>query len=442
MSLLERIQARFGEDNDFICHSAKLAEHPAILMGYQSLIDIPNTINMLQLQAKDEAKGYKPSLIMDTVGEALAESDEEKLVSAVLTGQLIVRLEHTGVFYIVIPVSRTLSRAIEGPTTENVLHGSISAFVEDIDTNIGLVRLQAASEHLRVKTRWIGSTQQKRVVLLYQDNCADGSLITAIARCLEKNSDANIQSLQDLSKLLGLPKWTLVTNFNTTELPQEVEYALHCGKAVLLLDRMPFAIILPSLAWDMFAVHNDRSFPHVFMYLIRLLRIIGVLANLIIPGLYVALVSVNPDMLRLEMAMSIARSRIDVPYPSFVETMLLLIILELILEASIRLPKSIGPTVTMVGAIILGQAVVSARLVSNLLIIVLAATMIASSTVAGFQNSLSVRLFKYVLLVLSAVFGVIGLMSGMVLVTAYLSSVKAFGIPYLHIAKPKGERHG
>ena len=122
--------------------------------------------------------------------------------------------------------------------------------------------------------------------------------------------------------------------------------------------------------------------------------------------------------------------------------MLLLIVLELIIVASVRLPKSIGPTLTVVGGIILGQAVVQARLVSSLLIIILAATSIANSTVVGFQNSLPLRLYKYLTLILAALFGILGIMSGLVILCAYFASATTYGIPYLHFFKQKDDSSG
>jgi hypothetical protein len=234
---------------------------------------------------------------------------------------------------------------------------------------------------------------------------------------------------------MGFYSRELIPKFNTTELPQEAVNALRKGRIVLFLDRLPFALILPSLLWDMFIHVNDKNLPPPITVALRLLRLLGVLVTLIMPGLYVALVSVNPEVLRIELALSIAQSREGVPYPAFIEIVLMLIVLEMTLEASVRLPASIGPTVTMVGGIILGQAVVTAQLVSNLLIIILAVTTIANSTVVGVQNSLAIRFFKYVIVVLASIFGVFGIVSAVVFVCAYLAGVNTFGISYLYIPR-------
>lgn len=442
MESIDNLRAKYTDDADFLFQRTFLADVPVILVGFKSLIDVPQTMILLQMQVQNAlSSNQSMDDFMGGIGEIVPHDDEQTLVSELIKGQLLILFSKPEIVVKVTPASAALTRSIDAPTTENVMRGSISAFNEDILTNIGIIKKHVNSHLLQTKSYWLGSSQRKRIALLYLDGHINTRLLNMIVQRVEAHLEANIHDLQALSKLLGFPVWTLTTKFNTTELPETAALALTRGKAVLLLDRFPFALVMPSQLWDMFAVESDRNFPFPFMILMRFLRIVGVLLNILMPGLYVALVSVNPDVLRIELALSIAESRAGVPYPAFIETILMLIILELILEASVRLPKSIGPTITMVGGIILGQAVVSAKLVSNLLTIILAATTIASSTVAGFQNSLSIRFFKYVVLILSAIYGVLGLLSGLVLICAYLASVTSFGIPYLHFTA-KDESNG
>lgn len=442
MKLIDKIIKRLGQDSDFFRYKILLSNEQVVLLGYQSFVSVAESMNELHAQAARFVPDESEYRLCESIGQMIEDPSEDSIVSLLLRGQLVIWFESEEVFVDYHPYSKILSRSIEAPITENVLRGSVSAFVEDIGTNIGLIRKHVASEDLRTQSYGVGPDRQKQIVVIYKQNQVIPKLLESVVEKIETNISMNVQNLQQLSSMLGFSKWSTVTKFNSTELPQEVERALQKGKVVLLLDRFPFALILPSLLTDMFAVENDRNFLTVFTYLTRLLRILGVLTNIIIPGLYVSLVSVNPDMLRIEIALTIARSRLDVPYPSLVETLLLLLILELIFEASIRLPKSIGPTLTMVGGIILGQAVVSAKLVSNLLIIVLAATTISSSTVVGFHNSLSIRLFKYLILILSAGFGLYGLVAGLVAICAYMASLNSFGIPYVHIMKTRGDANG
>ena len=443
MDLLDRLLKRQKLDADLFIHRMFLADHSITLAGYTSLIDLPQTIKMLQVQANHAISAEQPLFALGSgIGDCLSQEDEQAVVDAMAEGNLIVFVVSSDFCIKLIPVPRTLSRSIEAPTAENVLRGSISAFIEDLDTNVGILKKHVLSDNLRTHSYWIGKNQRRRAILLYMEGQVPPSFLNPIIQQIESNLDKDIPNLLAFSKLLGFSKWTLISRFNTTELPENVASALRVGKVVLFLDRFPFALILPNLLMDMFAEENDRNFPLFFMIIIRFLRVVGLLTNMLIPGLYVALVSVNPDVLRIEMALSIASSRIAVPYPAMIETLLLLVILELILEASIRLPKTIGPTITMVGGIILGQAVVQAKLVSNILIIILAATTIASFTVIGFHNAISIRISKYLLLILSAIYGVLGLFVGIVVVCAYLASVSSFGFPYVYRWKARGDSDG
>ncbi|MFC3801092.1 spore germination protein [Cohnella sp. GCM10012308] len=442
MNLPAFLMSRQELDSDLFLHKTVLAYQPVVLAGYNSQIDLPQTLELLRQLSLNAASADKPLFALESgIGIPMNDPSEQELLNAIAEGNLLVYSNAGDRCIRLVPVRRTLSRPIEAPTTENVLRGAISAFNEDLDTNIGLIKKHLSSDKLRIRSYVPGREQRRRTVLLYVEGQVPDRLMQAIVQKIEASPERDIPDLEALSDLLGFSKWTLITRYNTTELPQEAASALNKGKAVLLLDRFPFALMLPSLVSDLFVSQSDRNFPAFFRISFQVLRVLGVLANVLLPGLYVALVSVNPEVLRIEIALSIAGSREGVPYPALVETLLLLLILELTLESTIRLPKTIGPTITMVGGIILGQAVVQANLVSNVLIIILAASTIANFTVIGFQNATSIRLYKYLLLVLSAMFGVLGLFVGIVVICAYLGHVSTFGIPYLSRWKA-GRRYG
>ncbi|WP_138752285.1 spore germination protein [Paenibacillus sinopodophylli] len=438
-SLIQEIKDSLGNNDDFFLQQYTIGEARLLLMGFISLIDLTKSKEALYDNMHNwKLEANTVTSMMDAAGEVI-DLDLEKAIMLLMDGKLILFFERECRFVVAEPVPSLLNRAIESPTNENVLQGAISSFIEDIDTNLGMVRKQVVSRHIKVKNLLAGSSHKKKLSVIYDDSKADIKLVTKMIKQLESSSDHEINNLQHVTRALGLSAWSSVPKFNTTELPAEAAAALGKGRVILFVDRMPFALILPNLIWDMFTLENDRNFPLPLMISIRVLRVIGVLTTLIAPGLYVALVAVNPEVLRIELALTIAQSREGVPYPAIVEMIFMLIILELIIEASTRLPKSIGPTITMVGGIILGQAVVTAKLVSNLLIIILAATTISNSTVVGFQNSLAIRLFKYVIVIMSAMYGVLGLLAGLVLICAYFSSLNTFGISYLNINMKKGE---
>ncbi|MEX3624963.1 spore germination protein [Viridibacillus arvi] len=433
--LLKELKENLGNNNDFFIFEEQILNSPVVLLGLRSLIDLPKTLTRIKKNMETVNQCDIPfANLLDWFGE-VKESNTKEALSAVLEGKLLLLL-HNGKnnkYVIVEPVLQSLNRSIASPTNENVIQGPLNSFIEDIDTNIGIIRKQIISEGLQVRSFTLGVKQKKKLSLLFFEGIVNLDLLNKVLAQIEKNKDLELMNVQDLTKLMGFSNWLAVPQFKTTEIPEEASNSLLKGKVVIFLDRMPIAFILPGLLSDMFALENDRNFPIPFTISFRSLRVIGLLITMLLPGLYVALVAVNPEVLRIELALALAQSRNGVPYPAIVEILIMLLILELIIEASIRLPKSIGPTITMVGGIILSQAVVDAQLVSNLLIIVLAATTIANSTIAGFQNSIAIRIIKYLIVILASIFGIIGIVAGIVLVSAYLSGITTFGVPYTYL---------
>ncbi|WP_219838721.1 spore germination protein [Paenibacillus sp. R14(2021)] len=437
--MIEQVKHRFSRTGDLFGQRVVIRDASLFVCGLRSLIDFPQSVDLLRMQSLGTAESG-PS-VMDALlglGYELKPDDEDKACAEILNGMLVVIDEGSNRCLCLYPIRNQLSRSLSTPLMENNIRGSGTSFNEDIDTNIGLLRKQFNTHDLGLTTYTFGSTVKSRVIVSYMKGSVEPKMLQALTEKLESQLNQGVANLQDLSNILKFPKLSLVSRYNATELPQNASRALRSGKIVLFVERFPFALVVPSLITDMLVTEDDMNHPAVYMFLFRAIRLIGLITTLIFPGLYVALVSVNPDVLQFELAHSIAMSRLDVPYPAIVETLILLFVLELIMEAIIRLPSSIGPTVTMVGGIVLGQAVVTAKLVSNLLIIVLAAVTIANATVVGYQNSLTIRLFKYLLLFLSTIFGVLGLLSGLVIIVAYLSSVRTLDVPYLQL-KPKGD---
>lgn len=435
--VLKEIQSSFQSNGDFIMLEQQYDEVKMVFFGLNTLIDFPSTMPVLEKLILSASKSHTTSLFIQTLGQKMEKS--EQIQSEILKGSLILHIPELKQYFSIKAKSRTLERSIEAPMDESVLSGPRSSFNEELSTNIGLIRKQLLTKDIVIKNFTIGEVHQKQLSLLYLKGKTNQRLVEAILEQIEKRKKNDVQTIQDIMHLLDIATWTLVPKFNLTELPQEVSQALLKGKVVFIIDRLPLALILPSQITDLFFLENDRNFLFPIMLVVRFLRILGMLIAVLAPGLYIALVSVNPEVLRIELALSIAQSREGVPYPALLEVMLMLLVLELILEASVRLPKSIGPTITMVGGIILGQAAVDAKLVSNLLIIILAATMIANSTLIGFQNSISIRLSKYIVVLLAAIYGILGIIASIFIICSYLASLKTFDIPYINSKWEQGD---
>lgn len=438
---MDEVNSHFSSYPDYVNQKLQFASETFTFAGLKSLINFPQTIYMVR-DPLLTATISKLELIdvFISLGQTIT-VQPDSIISQIMDGMLVAVHDTSGIAVSIYPVPQPNSRPISLPTMENSIGGPTSAFNENLESNIVLLRSHLNCPDLQIKAYDFGGHVKSRVILCYLEQEVDPILLDNMTQKLEAHQNTEISNMQELAHILKFSKYSFVTHYMTYELPQNAVRALKNGKAVLFIERVPFSIVLPSIFSDLFISEDDLNHPPIYSWLLRSLRFIGTLLTLILPGLYVALVSVNPDVLRFELAHSIARSRLDVPYPAIIEALLLLFILELIMEAIIRLPGSIGPTITMVGGIVLGQAVVDAKLVSNLLIIILAATTIANAAVVGFQNTYALRLFKYLLLFMSAFLGVLGLLSGLIVLCAYVAGIRTLGVPYLQLFRAKGEKN-
>ncbi|WP_197080954.1 spore germination protein [Gordoniibacillus kamchatkensis] len=414
------------EDHDDFFIKEMIVDNTAIfLMGFHTLIDL--TKSNLYVRQMAESSTSVNDLFINISNQL--DVDAKQIIKAVLEGKLVILSGNSNRNAVVEPVSRNLSRSIEEPKNENPILASMNAFGEDLTTNVGIIRKRLNTELLCHCSYQVGELNKRKLSMLYIRGRAPSSLIEKVHLQLQQIK-SDIETIDDLNKHLGQRKSNLVSHLFPTEIPIQAVHSLKKNRVVLFLDNYPFALVFPHLLWDMFSSANDRNFPFVLALMLRILRVIGALVTIILPALYVATVSVNPEVLKLDFALFVAESREGIPLTALLATITMVVIIDLILEAIVRLPKSVGPTVTMVGGVILGQAMVEAKLVSNLLVIVITAIVIASSTLIGVQNSLYVRLLKYPVLFLSSVYGILGLFTGLTFIGIYLSSLTSNGIPY------------
>ena len=328
-------------------------------------------------------------------------------------------------------------RSIQEPINSSPIQAASDAFIEDTKTNIGLIRKRLNILQLHCQSYEIGIHQKSKISMLYIKGQAPDKLVKDVDRQL-KQIHRDIASIDDLNRHFGHHWWCPVSHFFSTEIPVQVVRLLKQNRIVLFLDNVPFGMVYPNLLWDMFGSTSDENFPLIITYMLRFLRVLGAVTTVIFPALYVALVSVNPDTLKIDLALFVAQSREGIPFSALLETLIMTILIDLILEAIGQMPKSVGPTITMVGGIILGTAMVDAKLVSNLLAIVITTIVISSSVLVGVQNTLYVRILKYPVLFVASIYGIFGVVIGFLFICIYLISLTSSGIPYTTFTVRKG----
>ncbi len=361
-------------------------------------------------------------------------------VLAVLRGNVAIVLGPAPSDCLLYDVTHQPSRAVEQPTTERVVVGPKVAFVENLETNLALQRGWFPDASLRVETVTVGRRGKSRVAVIYLEDVVRPGLVPLIRDGLRRIRTDMIRTSWQIAEYLAAGSLTTFPLAESTERPDKVASALSDGRAAIFVEHCPFALLLPTSVFE-FQTDSESALPGpTVTTFIRFLRYLGTFLALVAPGLTVSLLSSNPGPLRPELASALAVTRVGLPYPVFPEILLMMIVVDIFNEATAQAPGGVGTALSIVGTLIIGQISVSARLVSELVMIVAAATSLGSFLTLRYQFSYSVRIWKYPILLLSGVTGLFGWVAAMLFLLVHLSSLKSAGAPYLSPLAPMQPR--
>lgn len=321
-------------------------------------------------------------------------------------------------------------RGVSAPQDETVVKGAKDAFTETIRTNTATVRRKLGSHQLKMIDTTIGTESKTRLSLLYLDNIADPELVRKVKARLESVQTDQLLSLGAFEELF-LPKPRLFPKLLYTERPDKFCACLTEGRVGILIDGFPVGYIVPVELNAIMQTPEGYAHNHIMASVTRILLYLLLLLTLSLPALYVAVVTHHLELLPVKLALSLQHSRIGVPFPAFFEVFLLLVAFEILIEAGMRLPKSIGQAVSIVGGLIIGDAVVSAKLMSPVVIVILAVSVISGYTMPHQDLEIAVRIWRFVLVVASALSGLFGFAVGMSCLLFVLADADCFDVPYL-----------
>lgn len=351
-------------------------------------------------------------------------------IDAFLAGETLLMFDGFSSAYIIATRSWP-TRGISEPSSENVLRGARDGFTETIRFNTVLVRRRIRDTRLRIKAKKIGTRSKTDIAILYIDDIVNRSVLEEVEKRLDK---INIDAIFDsgyIEQLIEDDSWSLFPQMQNTERPDVVSAALYEGKVAILVDNSPSALIAPGTLISLFQSPDDYYQRWISSSIIRLTRVIGVFISMILPALYVAITSFETSIIPTKLAYSIAASRENVPFPAFIEAMIMEISLALLMEAVVRLPKPIGATIGIVGGLIIGQAAVSAGIVSPIMIIIISMTAITSFIMPNYEITNGMRIIRFLLIIIAAIFGLYGIIIGLIIIGMKLIKMRSFGIPYL-----------
>ncbi len=322
-------------------------------------------------------------------------------------------------------------RSLESPNNEIVVRGSQVGFTENLRTNTSLIRRYVNNENLIIESVSVGKLSKTPCAICYLKNVANSDLIGEVRYRLNNlNIDYLISSGQ-LEQLIQDDNSSSLPQILSTERPDRTANLLFEGRVVIVVNGTPYVLIVPAVFSDFLESPEDLNLKHQYSNFVRVLRAVSIIFTLLLPGIYMAITNFHQELIPTELLYAIITSRELVPFPILFEILVMEFSFELIREASIRVPSPIGPTIGIVGALILGQAAVEASIVSPILIIIVAFTAISSFAVPDFSLGFHFRIMRFVYILLGAMAGFLGIAAGVCVHLLILSNIKSFGVFYL-----------
>ncbi|MED4585166.1 spore germination protein [Brevibacillus choshinensis] len=327
-------------------------------------------------------------------------------------------------------------RGVEEPQTESVVRGPRDGFCETLCVNSALIRFRLKDPNLRVRHMVVGQRTQTDIYVMYIEGLAHPPMIEEIMSRIDKvNVDAVLESGY-IEQLIQDRRWSPFPQIQNTERPDKVVANLLEGKAGILVDGTPFGLVAPAVFSQFYQSPEDYYERFYIATLIRLIRIISISIALLLPSLYIAFSSFHPEMIPSRLVIAMAAGRSTVPFPSLVEALFMELAIEILREASVRLPGPIGPTIGIVGALVVGEAAVTAGLVSPVMVIIVAVTTIGSFASPSYSAAIAIRMLRFPVMALAGMFGLYGIMLFLIVIMVHLSSIKSFGVPYMSPLSP------
>lgn len=323
------------------------------------------------------------------------------------------------------------TRAINKPENEVVLRGPQEAFVENIRTNTSLVRRIINNENLIMENIRIGKVSKTACAICYMKNIANDDLVAEVKFRLNNINIDYLVSSGELEQLIEDNSKYSLPQMISTERPDKTATYLLEGRVAIIVNGSPYALILPAVFIDFLESSEDKNIKFQFANLLKIIRIAAYLITLLLPGIYVAITSFHLEFIPTELLFAIVASRASVPFSIIFEIIIMELSFELIREAGLRVPSPIGPTIGIIGALIIGQAAVDAGIVSPILIIIVAITGITSFAIPDYYLAFHCRVWRFVYIILGYLAGLLGIAFASFAYLLIAAKVQSFGVSYL-----------
>jgi hypothetical protein len=437
----------FQNCSDFMIRPVQINGEPKILLFYLEGLTDTKTLDLVLLKPL-MFQGLPSGLNeVGTLGRIIEQqllaatpvrtiSELGKLVDEILKGNLGILVEGEAKALIA-DMQGSEQRSVEEPATEVTIRGPRDGFTESLKTNTTLLRKRIRSTRLKLESMSIGELSQTNIAIVYIEGLATETLLNEVRTRLSRIQIDAILESEYIEEFIEDAPYSPFPQIQNTERPDIVIANLLEGKVSILVDNTPFALIVPMTFWNGLQAVEDYYERFIYTSFIRFIRYILFNITIYLPSIYVALTTYHPKLIPTTLLISIAAARDSVPFPAIIEALLMELVFEGLREAGIRLPKPVGSAVSIVGALVIGQAAVQAGIVSAPMVIVVATTGIASFTIPRYNLGTALRLVRFPMLILAGMLGLYGIVIGFIVLTIHLVNLRSFGVPYFTPVAPQ-----
>lgn len=330
-------------------------------------------------------------------------------------------------YSLALEVKKNLTRSIEKPMTETTIRGAMDSFTENIETNIGLIKRRLKTNKLWNEDMELGKYTKNKISILTIKGLTDSKIKDNIINKLNSLEIDGVTDTGTLKHLIENEVKTIFPTSITTERPDKVVSSLLRGKTVIIIDNSPFVLIMPVDINDFFLSQDDKDSNYINNSLTRILRYLAFSITVLTPGIYIALTTFNQEMIPLELLTSFASQRSTVPFPAFFEALLMFVSFEILRESDYRIPNVSNSALSIVGALILGEAAVNAGIVSPIMIIIVAITAISALVIVEPELSNAVKWYRILFMLGGTTIGIFGIFIVFIIFTTNLCSINSYG---------------
>lgn len=434
--LIKEIKNKTGNSDDIIVRNLTINNNEIYVIFSEVLCNGTN-VNDFIIRNISKLSPYTKdfySLIFNSVsGTNLKEIEKvTDAIDYIFKGFCLILVDNK---FIAVEMRASIDRGVPTTDSEVSIVGPKDAFNENFNTNLGLIRRRLRTKDLYLKTMFLGKNSNTKVGICYMNNIASNDLVKQISDKLNSiNMDGIIDSGYIREKLIK--KESVFPVINITERPDTASQALLEGKVIIIVDNSPYVMIIPTFFIDLLHTPDDYYQKPINTTFIRIIRLISFVIAIFLPAYYISITTHNTSSIPISLLTNFTSQRLSVPFPAFIEALIMIISFEILRESDARIPSKMGTSVSILGGLVIGDSAVNAGIISPIMIIVIAISAISGLIFSNNALTSAVRYYRILLLIIATFFGIYGIFIGLIFLLTKLCSITSFGFPYMAPLSP------